>query len=183
MLIAFAALLAQTPFYGDIPQDVPTFILEFADGSTDHGALWLQDDWNREESVSSAAGQRPTIIYDTPWNPRTDRMLRLPEFTLEPPALRKSRLEREWDAAGYGPADTPDGVKYYPKEEIELAERARDMAAKLAESNDDSGSAAAPAAVQRQGGFLDEWGLHAVAAIIGIIVTGLVFRKMVLDYL
>jgi len=177
-----AAALAQSPLHGDIPRDVPTFEMRHPDGSIEYGALYLDNDWYRAETVTLAPAQRPTIVSDTPWSPTSNRVMRLPEFSIETPVLRETRLKREWDAAGYAPVATPHGELYFPKEEIALAQRAAEMEAALLNK-----AATLPAAAPEPAAttpappdFLTQWGPRLAAALLGLALTATVFWRMVL---
>ncbi|MBI1319753.1 MAG: hypothetical protein GC168_12510 [Candidatus Hydrogenedens sp.] len=180
-----AAALAQVPLYGDIPKDVPTFVIRESDGSTSYGALYVDNDWYRSEAVSLGPAQRPTIVYDTPWNPGSKRVMKLPEFSIETPVLREGRLKRDWESAGYAPVSTPQGELYFPKSEIELAQRAAEMeSALLSRDAAPESSGNAPAAVSQgtpaEPGFLQQWGLHLALGAAGLAATAGVFWRLVI---
>lgn len=187
MYTAFTLLLlaafGQFSFYGDIPENVPTFKMTFPNGDVGYGALWLDDAWYMQENVSLPPGKTPTIVFDTPWQPGRDRVLRQPEYVVETISLRKQRLASEWRANGYAPVNTADGERYVLAEELELAKRAHAMEAELLASTatPTPDAEAATGIVPATPSLLERWGLHAIVLALGLGVTLLVFRKMVLS--
>jgi hypothetical protein len=179
------AALSQVPFYGEIPENVPTFKMTFADGTVAYGALAVDGQWYEQDVVSLPPGKTPTLVFDTPWAPQQDRPLRQPEFVAETRSLRKQRLTEDWKAAGYSPVQTKQGEFYAPKEEIALAERAREMEAAVAQAANvfvaPSDISAPPTTPTQQPGLLQRWGMHAAVLGVGLLITGIVFRKFVLD--
>lgn len=183
MLAAF--FLGQLPFYGEIPESVPTFRMTFPNGEVRYGALMVDGAWHQSENVAFPAGKTPTIVYDTPWNPGRDRVLRQPEYVVETLSLRKRRLADEWKANGFAPVQTPEGERYVLASELELSRRAHEMEAALAERDaviEMASPQEQPAvAAQSAPGLLARWGLHAIILMIGLGITALVFRRTVLS--
>lgn len=181
----FAAfLLGQLPFYGEIPESVPTFRMTFPNGDVRYGALMLDGAWHQSENVSFPTGKTPTIVYDTPWNPGTDRVLRQPEYVVETLALRKQRLGEEWKANGFAPVQTREGERYVLASELELSRRAHEMEQALTTQPVASPSPAqdeSSAPAKSAPGPVARWGLHAIILFIGLGITALVFRRMVLS--
>lgn len=183
MLAAF--LVGQLSFYGEIPESVPTFRMTFPNGEVRYGALMVDGAWHQSENVSFPTGKTPTIVYDTPWNPGRDRVLRQPEYVVETLSLRKRRLADEWKANGFAAVQTREGERYVLSAELELSRRAHEMESALAEQ----AAAVATASPQEQPaaagqptpGPVARWGLHAIVLTIGLGITALVFRRMVLS--
>jgi hypothetical protein len=190
-LAALLAVLGQVPFYGEIPENVPTFRITYPDGAVAHGALAVGGQWWMEDVVDLPQGTVPTIVFDTPWAPRQDRSIRVPQFAREMLPIRKQRLAEEWKAAGFEPAPGSSGMVYAPVEEIRLAQRAHGMEAQvLAEV--EGALAPVPAAPQMTDapvpavapGFADyarQWGPHVAVFVVGLMATAVIFKKMVLD--
>jgi len=184
-LILLFASLAQIPFYGEIPENVPTFKMTFSDGTEAYGALAVDKDWYTQETVSLPPGKTPTIVFDTPWSPQQDRSLRQPEFAFETLSLRKKRLAEGWKSAGYAPVQTSQGELYAPVEEIRLAARAHEMETAVMQSSDASttqavvSEASTPAPPTK--GPIERWGSHAAVLAIGLTITYAFFRKFVLQ--
>jgi hypothetical protein len=184
-LIALCTLIAQIPFYGEIPENVPTYKMTFADGAVEYGALAVDGDWYTQETVSLPPGKTPTIVFDTPWAPRQDRPLRQPEFSFETLSLRKKRLADSWKSAGYEPVRTSQGELYAPKEEIRLAQRAQEMEAASMQASDPATTEAVlsegtpPPPLEK--GPVERWGTHAAVLAIGLTITYSLFRRFVLD--
>ncbi|MFM1921980.1 MAG: hypothetical protein RLZZ303_3614 [Candidatus Hydrogenedentota bacterium] len=182
--ILAAFLVGQIPFYGEIPESVPTFRMTFPNGDVRYGALMLDDTWHQSENVSFPAGKTPTIIYDTPWNPGSDRVLRQPDYVVETLALRKQRLADEWKSNGFAPVQTREGERYVLASELELSRRAHEMEQALTAqpASPTSIPQEEPAAAAKSAsGPVARWGLHAIVLAIGLGITVLVFRRMVLS--
>lgn len=184
-LILLFASLAQIPFYGEIPENIPTYKMTFSDGTEAYGALAVDKDWYTQETVSLPPGKTPTIVFDTPWSPQQDRSLRQPEFAFETLSLRKKRLAEGWKSAGYAPVQTSQGELYAPVEEIRLAARAHEMETAVMQSSDASTTQAVlseantPAPPTK--GPIERWGSHAAVLAIGLTITYAFFRKFVLQ--
>lgn len=184
ILIALCALLTQIPFYGEIPENVPTYKMTFADGTVAYGALAVDGNWYTGESVSLPAGKTPTIVFDTPWSPRQDRPLRQPEYVLETLSLRKKRLADAWKESGYEAVQTSQGEVYAPKEEIHLARRAQEMEAGLMQASEPAVTQAVlnpPASPPQGQGPVERWGAHIAILAIGLTITYALFRRFVLE--
>jgi hypothetical protein len=175
LILAMIALPAAAPeclFHGAAPEGTATFRLAYPDGVEDWAAVRVGNEWAAGLPDIEAARGRVELYYDTPWSSR-EPLLELPsrlQFAYEAPAVRRERLRDGWEQAGFTFIETGAGCLPVPREELALAERARDMVAALdaAPAPDPAAGEpmAAPAAAAPAPGWLALWGPHA--AVLGV---------------
>jgi hypothetical protein len=195
--VAYIALLcvvsaSNGPFLGSVPENVPTFKINFSNDATDYyGALRTDTGWLMDAAGPGPDLKRAEIVFDTPWAPRENvkTMLSRVHMDSEAPALRRKRLEEGWAAAGYVFLATAQGERPVLKTDIELAKRARDMAADVeAELHPtekpatEAAQAASSPQVTATPPLWRQWGGHVLlllagAGIIAIVLKTLVFAK------
>ncbi len=118
-LIIILGILLSAPtahnFFGEIPEDIPTFKIKFQRDQTEHfGALRVQEGWIRDTSPTDLKTKAVDIVIDTPWvqpQPQRRELGQKIDISYEAPALRKKRLEEGWKKAGFAIIDTPQGKK------------------------------------------------------------------------
>ncbi len=179
-----------TFFFGAVPENAATFKLRFQNDESEYvGGIRRGNDWVNDPQDLESGLRRIEVVFDTPWNPQPSFptvLSRVREYTYEPPALRRKRLEQGWDAAGYVFMDTPDGRRPILRQEIELARRARDMAASVearlrpqpVEITPDE-TPHLPGLSPGSPGWMRQWGGHITMALIGIVLAAIVLKKMV----
>jgi hypothetical protein len=97
-----------------------TYVIELDNGQVLYGFV---DDWDAEVIA---------IELDEPWNPsrivhKRRSAIRIPRVR-ERQRDRENRIEKGWQQAGYTKVRTPNGMKWLSKEEVRLADKAREMA-------------------------------------------------------
>jgi hypothetical protein len=188
LLILFPLLAAAVPEAP--PAEAKTFRITIEDtdnlvcGAIRAGGKWV-DDYNRlDESV-----MRVEIVPDTPWAPQEP----FREFRnrirvhYETEARRRKRHEEGWEEAGYTFIDTENGRMPLLQEELELAERARELELERRETlhrqppppGKNPESAAEIPENTAAPGFLQLWGGQIAAGASGIVLAGLALWLLV----
>lgn len=131
-LIVVTSLYGLVNFYGEIPEDVPTFVIKITRESSEiYGAIIVQNQWLRT-TILPELGNRPIeIVLDYPWEkpqPRRRELSHKIEVSYEVPALRKKRLEDGWKQAGYVILDVKSEKKVMSKIVYEQALKSIEMA-------------------------------------------------------
>lgn len=177
-----ATLMTLTQFADVLPEERPrVFVLE--DGTKIVGFV-EDEDWREEPMV--------IIRPDEPWNPgQSPRHVRVQEIGDHYRESRfgwRERHQRAWRERGYVNLDE-DRDEYYwvPKQQVELAERAREMAVSASttvEAEPVTGPAPEPTSAIRpeaqQHSILQLWGPHAAIVGLAIVLAGLVVRFVLL---
>ncbi|HPO17343.1 MAG TPA: hypothetical protein PLI09_28180 [Candidatus Hydrogenedentes bacterium] len=189
--IAFAANSGL--YSGEVPENVPTFRITFPNDSNEYwGAFIMNNEWVTDRNALESAVKRVDIVFDTPWDPQVHHSTLLNKITIEyeAPALRKTRLEKGWENAGYVFIEVMEngGKVSRPilKTELELAERARAMAETLEQelhppapvNGSDTDPEPAPPAPKP--GFLQIWGAHVALLALGLILLALILKFLLL---
>jgi len=144
-------------------------------------------DTDRKRDFESSQGVY-RLTLDTPWAPGekyfADAQIR--EFVPERLDQRQKRIKEGWDKQGYVLVED----RPIPKREMELAQRARQMAGvevtdkralpppienALPESSPSESDAEPPS-----NGIVARWGLHAAILILGAVLLAVVMRTMIL---
>ena len=189
IVLCVSAASAADPLYGTVPEDVPTFLIQFSDKKQAYGAIRLRDDWCRVTTEPDESVSQIEIVFDTPWEPREPfRGLRSRVVSLDyqPSALRRSRLESGWGDAGYLFVETPQGKRPIHTREIEYAKRAQALEEALRRAVNPPADAAqsqtpGPSeSLDAPPGSLEQWGAQIALAITGMALAALVFRALVM---
>lgn len=187
--ILLLSLGAWSPaFYGRVPAETPTYRITFPDGAPGEVAFFTRTDFVAYEDFSDTA-LNANCILDRPWDATAAQG---PPLTLirqnitpraEPKQQREIRLKRGWTDAGYIFVDTPAGDHPVLEKEQKLAQRAAAMAetveAELAAKNAVQ-PARAPTAPETLG-FWKLWGPHLAILVVGLSLTTLVVKSLVLE--
>jgi len=190
IVISILAAQGNAFLYGAVPENAATFKLRFQNDENEYfGGIRRGNDWINDPQDLEAGLRRIEVVFDTPWNPQPSFptvLSRLREYAYEPPALRRKRLEQGWDAAGYVFMDTPEGRRPILRQEIELARRARDMAASVETRLRPQPMEIAPNETPElpgvtavNPGWMRQWGGHITMALIGIALAAIVLKKTV----
>lgn len=145
-----------------------------------------------EKSLEAGSTELLVVLLDEPWTdtPRVRTLPRgkakwLPEWSGDRPA----RLEAEAAAAGFKLAKNG---RYYPLEEVQLADRAREMAGwtnadQTAPATPDAAEAAElpqdapPAVAPPERGFLARWGIEILLVAGALALSAVVIKFIVLS--
>jgi hypothetical protein len=181
LMVVVASTVAQPQPKTD--EERPTSVIILPDGKK------LPVFWEERQEQTSADYVRVQI--DAPWEPTPQywqgKVSSITVSGKERAAARERRLADGWKAAGF---DLVNG-RYIPKTEVELAQRARQMAG-VAEtsstappspsaSSDNVSQATAPASVKDSvaPGFLAQWGAHIGLVIVAGLILALLARTLV----
>jgi len=184
--LVFAAPVSEL-FWGEVPQEVPTYTVTFPDGETLPAGIRRGGEWLTDDSVLQRKAEWLEFVIDTPWTPQPPRnafLNKLRERVREAPVLRRGRLEKGWEQAGYLFVQTPAGLRPVLKQELVYAERAAAMEEALDAAPD--GAAASqedPLSLEGGGegppGLVRQWGGHVAVMVMGLILAGLVLKSLV----
>lgn len=143
-------------------------------------------DTNRKQDFESSQGVY-RLTLDTPWAPGEKYFAdaQIKEFVPERLDQRQKRLQEGWDKQGYVLFEG----RPIPKREMELAQRARQMAGiedgnKRALPPPTENALPEPAPLDssiepRPSGIFARWGLHAAIVIMSALLLAVVARKMI----
>jgi hypothetical protein len=164
-------------------EDHPTYTVILPDGEK------LPVFWEERQEQTSADYVRVQI--DAPWDPAPQywqgKMSSITVSRKERPDARERRRAEGWKAAGF---DLVNG-RYIPKTEVELAQRARQMAGVTetsstaalspSASSDDVLQTTAPGPVEDSAapGFFAQWGAHIGLVIVAGLFLVLLARTLV----
>jgi len=168
--------------------DVPTFIMKRRNDPADYPVgIKINNEWLRDRAGPASNVKQIEVVYDTPWHPQPSEKIlysRIERLTYEALALRRARLARGWENAGYTFVDTPQGRIPVLKRELELARIAQEMANKVdrelyppEEVVEEAAPASDPGGASR---IVRAWWPHVVILVIGLSLAGLVIKRMVL---
>ncbi len=189
-MLAYVALVAAAAlsedFFGDIPEDVPTFTVTLGrSGGTVKAALSTSGGYVSDPNDVPTAKEYYWVEPDTPWEASKKRKVHLgaADVRYEAPIARRERLKKGWQAAGFQFVKTPSGDRPIHSKEIAAAKRARDMAAdieaKYAQAPELGASTAQPAGANKPG-RARQWGWHIVVVVVGLALLAAVLKAMVL---
>lgn len=190
ILISIMTAQGNAVLYGPVPENAATFKLRFQNDENEYvGGIRRGTDWVSDPQDLEKGLRRIEVVFDTPWNPQppfSTVWSRVREYAYEPPALRRKRLEQGWDAAGYVFIDTPEGRRPILRQEMELARRARDMAAAIESRLQPQPVEITPNKTPEKSGgtavnprWMRQWGGHITMALIGIALAALILKKTV----
>ncbi|MCA1901061.1 MAG: hypothetical protein LDL53_02395 [Candidatus Hydrogenedens sp.] len=173
-------------FYGEIPEDVPTFLIKTSKEQTQfYGAIIIQNQWLKESTLPELTGKSVEIVIDTPWDtPQIHRreMGHRIEISYEAPVLRRKRLEEGWRKNGYTLIDTKNGKKVIKNSLYQQALQAIEMAHNIYNTTlpphllQEPTHSEIETEVQNTT-LLKIWGLHIFIITIGIICLSLIIWK------
>lgn len=138
MVFAYIMVLATAFAQTDIlytasmpPSDVPTFEVTVKGQAPFYAGIRIGGGWLKDQGTEIKPTQKVDFVVDNPFYTGTSVsvLMRDAQIRYEAPAMRRARLERIWDESGYTFLETASGRKAVLKQDIELAERARKMAA------------------------------------------------------
>jgi hypothetical protein len=144
---------------------------------------------NRDTRVYGSVEEQENqikITYDTPWQPQPVQSIARGGVTWESeaPRNRESRLLEEGRIAGFTRIETPQGERWLPIEQVELARRAQAMAeaaqpAAPLDLPEQAVTSAEPAQAPTPASPYRRYAVQAVIAVAGLAVAGLILRFMV----
>ena len=113
------------------PPSVPTFEVITEGQSPFFAGMKTGGAWVTDYSMEIKPTQNVEFVLDNPFYTATSLSMpmRRAQIKYEPPAMRRARLEKIWTENGYTFLETSSGWKAVRTEDIELATRARKMAA------------------------------------------------------
>ena len=163
------------------PPDVPTFEVTLAGEAPFFAGMRINGRWVTDYNTEIRPTQNVEFVLDTPFSataPFTVPMRRV-QTKYEPPAMRRARLETIWTSNGYTFLETASGWKAVRKEDIELAERSRRMAALQKKETVAQFSINGPAATPASTGGLNARMLlilRATIIVIGCLAAGVALK-------
>jgi hypothetical protein len=187
--ILLMSLSAWSPaFYGPIDAQAPTYRVSLPDGGQAVIGFYAK---GKFVDLSTLTGTNVNYYVDAPWQylhtglpPNPKSLIRTSlSPSKESPSVRNQRLEQGWKTAGYVFVETPQGQHPVLKQEFELAQRAAAMA-RAVEAQATATPAALPqaaAAPPPELGLWQQWGMHLVIAVVGLSLTALVIKTLVLE--
>lgn len=132
ILILLIAAAAQTDvlFAGPVPAEVPTFEVTLGTRAPFHAGLRIDGHWVHDHGTEIPPTTVVDFVPDTPFysGAPSRTLMRNAHLVYEPPAMRRKRLEDLWDSLGYTFLETTSGWRRVRKEDLELAQRAQELA-------------------------------------------------------
>jgi hypothetical protein len=186
LLITLTAVLSQQPasFYGAVPEDVPTYVITLPEGDQVHAGLRMRDTWVTDRAPVFDSGLRPTIVEDTPWNPKQEYQapFRKVTYGYETATFRKERLTAGWEKAGYVFVKTAAGEVPVLEQELELAKRAQEMATPtVPEGESQAVLASMTGDTPTASSATPSWLGHVLIVLAGLVLAGVVIKLMVMN--
>lgn len=125
-----AASQSDVVFSGPVPRDVPTYEVILSGSDPFHAGIRIGGQWVTDRNQEIRPHQRVEFVPDTPYymHAPIETSMRNVTLNYEAPAMRRARLERQWEELGYAFIETEAGWRPVKREDIELAERARQLA-------------------------------------------------------
>lgn len=168
--------LSAHDFFGEIPEDVPTFRIKFLrDHSEVFGAIRIQGEWVRDTSPIDLQTKALEIVIDIPWEhpqPQRRELGQRVDISYEVPALRKKRLEEGWKKSGFIVVDTPNGRKTIHSKDyrnaINVIKKAHEIYSSTKEPTLYYSPTGKEISFKTQGtNFIKLWGIHILTLLIG----------------
>ena len=182
-----AAAVEPCVFTGTAPEGTPTFRITNAAGEEDWAAVRTGDVWAQSVAEITAFRGGIRLTFDTPWSPRAEAQETASrwQFVYETPVVRKERLLKGWQAAGYTFIDSAQGCWPVLQSELALAERARALTREetpvaISTSVDLPPPASAGNGTPASPGFLQQWGMHLGILALGAVLLAVVGKTLIL---
>lgn len=125
-----AASQSDALFSGPVPREAPTFEVVISGQTPFHAGIRIGGQWVTDRSMDIKPTQTIECVPDIPlysYQP-VEILKRHVTLNYEAPAMRRARLERQWEELGYTIIETAAGWRPVKKDDILLAERARQLA-------------------------------------------------------
>lgn len=172
----------------EVPDDVPTFIMRLSNDRTDYPVgIRINNDWFRDRAGPAGDVKQIEVVYDTPWHPQEPKKVlfsKVERLAYETLALRRARLAKGWENAGYTFVDTAQGRAPVLESELKLARKAQEMADEVDRELYPPEEVVEEAAPTSNAGGVSrvvrEWWPHVVIVVIGLSLAALVVKRMVL---
>lgn len=131
LILFSAASRNEALFTGTVPINVPTFKVTTSTGETFHAAIRSNGQWVLDQNPDLKPTENPEFVPDIPFYQGQPRKLLIRNVTIEYelPQKRRNRLEETWKQMEYTFLETSAGWMPIKNTDIQLAERARAMAA------------------------------------------------------
>ncbi len=183
LVISILAAPTQTDalYSGAVPREATTYEVFLSGQESFYAAVQIDGMWVAAHTTDIKPQQQIVLVPDIPLysSEPIKTMMRHVRLQYEPAAMRRDRLERFWADQGYTFLETAVGWRAVKEEDIQLAERARE----LARNSRRNPVAASPARItlenvvdtpRRTSGGV--WAARIVIVLAGIAAAGIIIR-------